>query len=363
MSIKTSMVSCIRIPATDDLDPITVYLENYEPGKGKITIESWGKAWSSAWPAMSVRSVEQFFVDAGVPYLAGYLDNDAKPEILNPDMDELRAALCQEVFAYRRTDQFDKTMARDLYDRAQEVEIGEGHCSDYGLMSALYGDCWYEGSLPPALQVPNQKYVTLCKIIEAVKVGLKECIHQQTDRFYLQDGRGHDGNMISWWRKGGAGYTANLTDAETFTKDEALAQNKTRATDIPWPVAYLAGKTFAAVDFQEVDVTEALEGTGITLCKRQAADEAESPNREGLTVWRGQSPRLGFDHVIAIVAARTKEQAMEIFGLQPHEFDRLMTVTSHPQCLEVALAAPGVVFHAKRLREDGWWAFRAVRHE
>lgn len=267
MSIKTSMVSCIRIPATDDLDPITVYLENYEPGKGKITIESWGKAWSSAWPAMSGRSVEQFFVDAGVPYLAGYLDNDAKPEILNPDMDELREALCREVAEYQRNGLLDDGQAKILREQAQEVEMGEGYCTDYGLLSALYGDDWYESSLQ-ALSVPNQKYVTLCKIIEAVKVGLKEYIHQQTGRFYLQDGRGYDGNMISWWRKGGAGYTANLAEAETFTRDEALAQNKTRATDIPWPVAYLAGKTFAAVDFQEVDVTEALAGTGITLCKK-----------------------------------------------------------------------------------------------
>lgn len=267
MSIKTSMVSCVRIPGSDDLDPITVYLENYEPGKGKITIEHWGEAWSSAWPSMSGRSVEQFFVDAGMPYLAGYLGRNVEPEILNPDMDELRAAICREVFKYRRTGQFDKTMARKLYDKALEVEMGEGYCTDYGLLSALYGDDWCECS-PQALRIPNPRYVTLRKVIEAVKVGLKEYIHQQAGRFYLQDGRGHDGNMIRWWRKGGASYTANLAEAETFTRDEALAQNKTRPTDIPWPAAYLAGKTFAAVDFQEVDVTEALAGTGITLCKK-----------------------------------------------------------------------------------------------
>lgn len=178
MKIVTSTVQKVWIPGSDDLDPITVYLENYEPGKGKITIESWGRAWSSAWPAMSNRSVEQFFADAGTPYLAGYLDTGIESEVMNPDMDELRASICREVFAYRRTKQFDRAMARDLYDRAQEVEMGPCYCTDYELLSALYGDDWYECSLN-ALKVPNQKYIHLCKVIEAVKEGLKAYIHQQ----------------------------------------------------------------------------------------------------------------------------------------------------------------------------------------
>lgn len=190
MSIVTSTVQKVWIPGSDDLDPITVYLENYEPGKGKITIESWGRAWSSAWPAMSKRSVEQFFVDSGTSYLAGYLDTGIDSEVFNPDMDELRASICREVFAYRRTKQFDKTMARDLYDRAQEVEMGPCYCTDYKLLSALYGDDWYEGSLD-ALKVPNQKYVYLCKVIEAVKEGLKVYIHQQAE---TKNQGGKDGN-------------------------------------------------------------------------------------------------------------------------------------------------------------------------
>lgn len=194
MKVAVSMVTKVWIPESDDLDPITVYLENYEPSKGKITIECWGKAWSAAWPAMSKRSVEQFFVDSGTSYLAGYLDTGIEYEILNPDMDELRASICKEVFAYRRTRQFDKVTARDLYDRAQDVEMGPCYCTDYKLLSALYGDDWYECSLD-ALKVPNQKYVHLCRVIEATKEGLKAYLHQQTERQGSEESENHDSNF------------------------------------------------------------------------------------------------------------------------------------------------------------------------
>lgn len=180
MSIVTSTVQKVWIPGSDDLDPITVYLENYEPGKGKITIECWGKAWSAAWPAMRKRSVEQFFIDSGVPYLVGYLDTGLKSEILNPDMDELRAKVCRDIFSRRRTHQFDKDMRRELYEQAQVLEISSNDCSDYELMAAVYGCEWWRDG-PDELKVPNQQYVHLCKVIEAVKEGLKAYIHQQAE--------------------------------------------------------------------------------------------------------------------------------------------------------------------------------------
>jgi len=38
--------------------------------------------------------------------------------------------------------------------------------------------------------------------------------------FYLQDKRGFVGNAVLWWRKGGHGYTCDLTDAQVFAEHE-----------------------------------------------------------------------------------------------------------------------------------------------
>ena len=85
--------------------------------------------------------------------------------------------------------------------------------------------------------------------------------------FYLQDKRSYVGNDILWWAKDGRGYTTDLSRAEVYTKEKALAQHKCRESDIPWPKEYVDKKTRPAVDMQYVDIETALQGTGIDLIK------------------------------------------------------------------------------------------------
>lgn len=87
------------------------------------------------------------------------------------------------------------------------------------------------------------------------------------DEYVLQDRRSYLGNALVFWRDGG-GYTANIEDAEVFTKEQAIRQNQTRETDIPWPKSYFTGKTTAIVDAQHVSISDALKGTGIKLYKQ-----------------------------------------------------------------------------------------------
>ena len=47
MKLETSTVTKLQLTELNNLDPISVILENYEPGKGKIIIECCGKSWSS----------------------------------------------------------------------------------------------------------------------------------------------------------------------------------------------------------------------------------------------------------------------------------------------------------------------------
>jgi len=88
-----------------------------------------------------------------------------------------------------------------------------------------------------------------------------------TDLFYLQDSRSYVGNDMLWWCPKGAGYTTDLRKAAVYTLEEAQAKHDSRPTDIPWPKAYIDGKTRPAVDMQYVKRAEALAGTGITLKK------------------------------------------------------------------------------------------------
>lgn len=85
--------------------------------------------------------------------------------------------------------------------------------------------------------------------------------------FYMQDSRSYCGNDIMWWAKDGKGYTTNIEEAHVFTKESALKQHRCRESDIPWPADYVKAKTRPAVDMQYVDITTALEGTGIELIK------------------------------------------------------------------------------------------------
>ncbi len=83
-------------------------------------------------------------------------------------------------------------------------------------------------------------------------------------QFYVQDKRSYVGNDILFWRDGG-GYTTDVSKAEIFTKEHAMALHKSRHTDVPWPKEYIDSKTRPAVDMQYVKNKEALETVGIEL--------------------------------------------------------------------------------------------------
>lgn len=72
---------------------------------------------------------------------------------------------------------------------------------------------------------------------------------KQDKPFVLQDSRSLLGSVMMFWRDGG-GYTSDLSKAEKFTKDSALAQHSCRSSDVPWPLDYLAERAKPAIDMQ-----------------------------------------------------------------------------------------------------------------
>jgi hypothetical protein len=66
-------VETLYVPQGEELDPITVYWHNYEPGKGMVTIVCYASAWNCYFGAMSGRTIQEFFTEVDKHYLINKL--------------------------------------------------------------------------------------------------------------------------------------------------------------------------------------------------------------------------------------------------------------------------------------------------
>lgn len=56
----------------DDLDPVTAFLQDFEPGRRQLTLVCWGRAWTHYWGAMgNGSSLAEFVLKASPGYLVG----------------------------------------------------------------------------------------------------------------------------------------------------------------------------------------------------------------------------------------------------------------------------------------------------
>lgn len=52
LNVERSTVTKLVITGAPSLDPITVFLEDLAPKRGKITVSCWGKSWTAYWGGM-----------------------------------------------------------------------------------------------------------------------------------------------------------------------------------------------------------------------------------------------------------------------------------------------------------------------
>lgn len=71
------------------------------------------------------------------------------------------------------------------------------------------------------------------------------------DLFFLQDSRSLVGDNLMFWAIGGS-YTSDIGKAQPFSKANAIAQHRSRESDIPWPTEYIQARAYAAVDMQHL---------------------------------------------------------------------------------------------------------------
>ena len=168
MKLETSMVTKLKLTELIDLDPISVILENYDPGKGKIIIECYGRSWSSFWPAMGC-SIEEFFISCDEDYLAKNLQY-MQSHI--DDEDAVQEMIWKAVLKFRRNGDISYCDAREIWENASIEILKDGLSTvDFDVCQKLFEGPWYEISFPQRL---NPSYVYLCRIIKAVQDGLRE---------------------------------------------------------------------------------------------------------------------------------------------------------------------------------------------
>ena len=170
MKVTTETVSKLIITEIPSQDPISVYLEDMGPGRGKATITCCSDSWTSGWEAIGNEyDIRKFLLACDNDYLIRKFSCGIKRTI--DDYDHIADEAKKSIIERRKHDEITKEKARNLYDNAELLascdcreRLGE-HESD---LCEYFGDEWYD-CLPQEL---NPKYEYLNKIITIIKAAL-----------------------------------------------------------------------------------------------------------------------------------------------------------------------------------------------
>lgn len=148
--VKVSSRSAVvhTVSGVKDLDPVHFCMEDFNKGQGSITIDCFGEAWAFYWPAMGDYTIAEFFLKASTNYIARKLTKEPERVI---DFETVGKAIGEE-----------------------------GICKETlwvhdNKLSEVYGDDWYLDELP---KTDNHEFQYVCKIVDAVKAGIKELTNE-----------------------------------------------------------------------------------------------------------------------------------------------------------------------------------------
>ena len=180
LKIEQSTVTKLVITGAPRLDPITVFLEDLAPCKGKITVSCWGKSWTAYWGGMwDGLNIGQFFCELNTSYIIGYFDQAMKSRQFSGEAIASKAQ--RIVLKERRLLCYDQDEARELFDEAEDLRdspsIDHLHGAHGELMTKLFGYEWCH--LADDATEPNPDYVYLDRIILAVQQALRQEQHQE----------------------------------------------------------------------------------------------------------------------------------------------------------------------------------------
>lgn len=175
MKISQSQAVKLNIEDLERLDPITVFLEDLAPSKGKITIECFGKSWSAFWPGMGGLTIAEFFCNSHIEYIA----NNLAPHLekYEPDFETFGEEIRQKICEMRRDNWVSKALARELYDVEDWSEYVSKNPYEPIINPCSWGKDEFEKLDFDGFDVPEcitSEYRYLCLIIETVQRALNE---------------------------------------------------------------------------------------------------------------------------------------------------------------------------------------------
>lgn len=181
MKVESSTVSKLVITEVEGLDSVSVFLEDFGPGQGKVTMSCAGKSWTSFWGAMGDRKIAQFVTSCSADYIIGCVSPCLRSVQFSSDQLIKIAERC--VIDRRRNrngsewnwmDEFDKREARSLFDQLHDLRGSTSmECWHHTeLLSKLFGDEWWHRA--DDATEPNPDWYYLERIIDAVKEAIKQ---------------------------------------------------------------------------------------------------------------------------------------------------------------------------------------------
>lgn len=167
MRVTTKTTEQLVIEGAPNLDPITVTIEDYEPGKGKLTVECYGKSWTAYWGAMgSGSTVAEFIGSMDSDYVANCLWRGTDKQQTRVDWDAMPQKVRAEICKLRRNGDLRKSEARVYFEQAMYCTSYQG--ADSALMVTVFGDDWHV-CLPES---PHPEWTYLQRIVDAVRAGV-----------------------------------------------------------------------------------------------------------------------------------------------------------------------------------------------
>jgi len=165
MKIEQSTVRKLLISGVDQLDPLTVIIEEFKLGECRVIITCYGDSWTAYWGSMG-GTLAEFFARTSPCYLVGCFA-PALQSIIS-DAEGLPSFLRKEIINQRRKKDIDKRTARELFDNVWDMGSPN---EDKSLMDDIFGNEWWFTDFP-TITNPNYEYLT--RIVEAVQAAVKE---------------------------------------------------------------------------------------------------------------------------------------------------------------------------------------------
>lgn len=172
LEVSIMTVKKLLIRGADRLDPITVFLEDFDNGNGKITVSCFGKSWTAHWGAMGKNTaVAEFFIGSHSQYIIDYFSHSLRAGRYSAEKTAIAAK--RRVLELRREEELNAEQARELFDRCSviaQMETIESlyHCHN-DLMTEIHGDDWWHC----VEEEPNPEYQYLERIVKAVQGALR----------------------------------------------------------------------------------------------------------------------------------------------------------------------------------------------